>query len=202
MKNIFLITILSMPFALFAQSEHRSLVSGNSLYKDKDYKNAITEYEKVLQLNKKSVKGQYNLGNALYETNKFERAIEHYIAAVENATDDEIKSKAYHNLGNAYAKVNQNKEAVGAYKNSLRINPNDKETKYNLAKTLKKIQPPPPEENKQNNQNEQKEEDKPKEEEPKDEIDRMMDMMDNEDKKTQENKKNPQSRRRKPEKDW
>lgn len=197
MKKILLIAVIALPLTLFAQNEHRSLVEGNSFYKEKDFVKATAEYEKALQVNKSSIKGHYNLGNALYEINNFDKAIEHYLAAVENAKDDNIKAKAFHNLGNAYVKKQQLKEACDAYKNSLRINPKDVETKHNLAQTLKKIQTPPP----PSPQN-QDPKDGENEEKPKDDIDRMMDMMDNEDKKTQENKKNPPSRRRKPEKDW
>jgi Ca-activated chloride channel family protein len=152
----------------------------------------------VLQVNKSSVKGHYNLGNSLYEKNNFDKAIEHYAAAIENTKDEMVKAKAYHNLGNAYARKEKYKEACDAYKSSLRINPTDVETKYNLARSLKKVQLPPPQDNESKNSEEPKNEEDP----PKDEIDRMMDMSENEDKKTQENKKNPPSRRRKPEKDW
>lgn len=198
MKNKLLTVLMAIPVILMAQNEHRSLVVGNSLYKEKDYVKAAAEYEKAIQVNKSAVKANYNLANSLYEKNNFEKAIGHYITAIENTDDDKIKAKAYHNLGNAYVRREQLKEACDAYKSSLRLNPGDVETKHNLAQTLKKIQPPPPPPPPQPNQSEDEE----KEEKPKDDIDRMMDMMENEDKKTQENKKNPPSRRRRPEKDW
>jgi Ca-activated chloride channel homolog len=197
MKNKLLTLLLAFPVILMAQNEHRSLVEGNSLYKEKDYVKSAAEYEKAIQVNKSSVKANYNLANSLYEKNNFEKAIGHYITAIENTDDDKIKAKAYHNLGNAYVRREQLKEACDAYKSSLRLNPGDVETKHNLAQTLKKIQPPPPPPPQQNPPD-----DGEKEEKPKDDIDRMMDMMENEDKKTQENKKNPPSRKRRPEKDW
>jgi Ca-activated chloride channel family protein len=198
MKSIVLTVLISIPVILSAQSEHRSLIEGNMHYRNKNFDLSAVEFEKVLQVNKASVKGHYNLGNSLYEKNNFDKAIEHYAAAIENTKDEMVKAKAYHNLGNAYARKEKYKEACDAYKSSLRINPTDVETKYNLARSLKKVQPPPPQDNESKNSDEPKNEEEP----PKDEIDRMMDMSENEDKKTQENKKNPPSRRRKPEKDW
>lgn len=203
MKKLFLTTIftISSLFMLFAQTEHRGLIQGNSFFQKKDFERASQEYEKVLQVNANSVKGQYNLGNTRYGKQEFDKAIENYKIAAERSDDENVKAKAYHNLGNAYVKKEKFEDAVNAYKNALRLKPDDIDTKYNLAQTMRMIQrnqpPPPQQDNKNENENKP-----PPEDTPKDEIDRMMDMMDNEDKKTQENKKNPSSRKRKPEKDW
>src|SRR5690606_18812830 len=53
--------------------------------------------------------------------------------AAKNATSKEEKHKAFHNIGNILMKENKCQEAVDAYKNALRNNPSDNETRYNLA---------------------------------------------------------------------
>ncbi len=196
-----LFLVLLADYSLYAQSEHRSLINGNSFFQKKDFNKAAVEYEKALQVNKNSVKGLYNLGNTRYETKEFDKAIEYYKAAAETAENDNIKANAYHNLGNAFINKKKYQEAVDAYKNSLRLNPQDIETKYNLAQAMKKIQknqsPPQP-----NNKENEYDFPPPPNETPKDELDRIMEMMDNEDMKTQENKKKQPSKNKKPEKDW
>lgn len=52
------------------------------------------------------------------------------------AKDHTAKARAYHNLGNALYQKGQFKESVEAYKNALRQNPNDLETKRNLTNAL------------------------------------------------------------------
>jgi tetratricopeptide (TPR) repeat protein len=204
-KICYIILLGLLPIqSMLAQDEHRGLIDGNSFFVNKDYDKAAAEYEKIIQVNKNSVKGQYNLGNARYEKQEYEKAVENYKAAIASASDDNTKAKAFHNLGNAFVKKEKYEDAVNAYKSSLRLNPADLDTKHNLAQTLRMIQknqpPPPPQDNKENK--EENNPPPPEEETPKDELDRMMDMMDNEDKKTQEKKQNPPSRKRKPEKDW
>jgi tetratricopeptide (TPR) repeat protein len=186
---------------IFSQDEHRALIQGNEFYNSKDFDQASAEYEKVVQVNKNSVKGQYNLGNSRFQKKEYDKAAENFQVAITNASDDNIKAKAFHNLGNSYFNSKKYKEALDAYKNSLRLNPSDAETKHNMAQTLriiKRQEPPPPPQDNQNSPPPPPKED----EQSKDEIDRMMDMMDEEDKKTQENKKQSPAKRRRPEKDW
>ena len=56
-----------------------------------------------------------------------------YLQAAEVATTKAEKHKAYHNLGNAFYQQKDYKKAVEAYKNALRNDPTDEETRYNLA---------------------------------------------------------------------
>ena len=51
----------------------------------------------------------------------------------DNARNDEELANINHNLGNSLLKENKIDLAIEAYKTSLRINPNDEDTRYNLA---------------------------------------------------------------------
>ena len=54
------------------------------------------------------------------------------IEATKNGTKEE-KHQAFHNIGNALMQNKKCREAVEAYKNALRNNPSDEESRYNLA---------------------------------------------------------------------
>lgn len=128
----------------FAQklAEKEVLIKGNIAYSQKKYKEAQTSYEKSITENNKSLKGNYNLGNAFYNQNKPNEAINHYQKASKLTKEKSDLSSIHHNLGNAYMKQKEYQNAVKAYKNSLKNNPLDDQTRYNyaLAKKMSETQ--------------------------------------------------------------
>ena len=87
-----------------------------------------------------SFEARYNLGNALYKAERFDKAEQtmRQAAADTLRTDDE-RAQAFYNLGNAQFKQQKYKEALESYKQSLRLNPSDQEAKYNYAYTKRLI---------------------------------------------------------------
>lgn len=122
-----------------AQNAHNALRKGDRAYEEQRFEEAEQNYQKALEA-ENSAKGNYNLGNALYEKGQFPEAAKRYEEAASLADDDNIKSDAYRNLGDAYFQQKDYQKSVEAYKNSLRIRPDDLETKYNLSKALRQIQ--------------------------------------------------------------
>jgi Ca-activated chloride channel homolog len=120
---------------LFAQSNEREQIrDGNKLYKEKKYSDAEVKYKKSLGVNKNSVPGNYNLGNAYYRQGKFDEASQQYQSIFSNKDlSDDQKSKAFHNLGNSMLEAKKYPESIEAFKNSLKLNPKDNDTRYNLA---------------------------------------------------------------------
>lgn len=95
------------------------------------------------QRNEKNKEAIYNLGTAQYQQKKFEDAIESFKKSTENySTKSEgidakmMKAASYHNLGNAYLLKQDASNAIEAYKNALKLNPTDLDTKYNLVFAL------------------------------------------------------------------
>ncbi|WP_341220236.1 tetratricopeptide repeat protein [Polaribacter atrinae] len=126
--------ILAQKDSIALQREARKLLrQGNDLYNKKQFTDASVAYQKSLANNTKYDKASYNLGNAFYENNNFKEAVPQYELTAETAKDKFTKAEAYHNIGNAMMEQKQYQPAVDAYKNSLRNNPNDDETRYNLA---------------------------------------------------------------------
>lgn len=105
---------------------------GNNLL-DEDAVSAEMEYRKALSEQPNSVAGSYNLGTSYIKNGNFDEAIYRLEAAAKSATSKAEKHKAYHNIGNVLMQAKKCQEAVDAYKNALRNNPSDDETRYNLA---------------------------------------------------------------------
>lgn len=127
---------------LGAQEHHQWLRKGNKDYKAGEYNAAEEGYRKSLE-KKSTPRGAYNLGNAIYnQPERLEEAVTQYTEAAERSKDKEVKSKAYHNLGNAYFQQQNYEKSLEAYKNALRLNPKDVDTKNNLmlARQLQQVQ--------------------------------------------------------------
>ena len=166
MKKIILLLLVGLITQIsIAQSTHKLLRNGNSAYEKEDYATAAENYYKALENDPSNVKGKFNLGNATYHSEGFDEAVLHFSAAAELAKDDVTKSNAYYNLGNTYFQKAQAEEGKGleesieAYKNSLRLNPNDIDTKKNLALTQRLLQRQQ-QQQKQQQQEQDKEQDK------------------------------------------
>jgi Ca-activated chloride channel homolog len=130
----FLIIALSLFVTkTFSQSEKKAVREGNREFKRSEYMDSEISYRSALDLNPSSFKANFNLGGALYKQQKFEDASKHLEDLASLNLDAKDRAKVYHNLGNALFKQENYGESVEAYKNALRFNPNDMETKYNLS---------------------------------------------------------------------
>lgn len=124
-----------------AQKAERSNVrAGNKLYEQEKFTESEIAYRKSLEVNPRSTEGIYNLGNSLYKQGKFPEAAEQYqqIAGQGEklAQTEEGRarlSQVYHNMGNIFMCGKDYAKAVQAYRQSMRLNPKDDETRYNLA---------------------------------------------------------------------
>lgn len=167
----------------FAQNEKKLILEGNKQYQKKEYSEAEKNYLKALNKNKDSYKGAFNLGTAYYQQGKYQEAAEQFQLLTHRATSKDTLAKAYHNLGNALMKLKKYEESANAYKNALKNNPNDEDTRYNLAyaqQMLKQQQ----QQQKQNKENKDKKDDK----ENKDQKDEQKKDNNDKDKKEQDKK--------------
>lgn len=160
------------------RTARKMLRQGNELYKKQQFTDASVAYQKALGNNSNYDKAAYNLGNALYQNQNFKEAIPQFELTAKTATDKFTKAEAFHNLGNAHMEGKNYAGAVEAFKNSLRNNPSDDETRYNLAVAQKML-------DKQNQQNkDDKNKDKNKDKKDQDKKDQDKDKKD----KDQDNK--------------
>ena len=134
---IFITLLLGIGSASAQKYPERSLVrKGNRDFAKERYDRSIERYTQALEAAPENFEAAYNLGGALYRTEKYEEAAKmlERIAADSTRTDQE-RAEAFYNLGNAQFKQEKYPEALESYKQSLRLNPSDMEAKYNYAYT-------------------------------------------------------------------
>lgn len=132
-KILLFLLFIFLGINLNGQSAHSHLLNGDQLYGFNQFYEAEKVYRKAEEL-QPNVKSSYNLGNALYQQEKYKEAVEAYSRAIDRAKSPKEKSDAYHNLGNAHFNQEAFKESVEAYKNALKNSPKDSETINNLLK--------------------------------------------------------------------
>ncbi|WP_334111888.1 tetratricopeptide repeat protein [Paucihalobacter sp.] len=109
------------------------VAEGNESFQNEDFITAEMAYRKAMSQQSNTVAASYNLGNGFYKEGNFDEALYRHEQAAKDATSKTEKHKAFHNIGNILMQNQLCKEAVEAFKNALRNNPNDDETRYNLA---------------------------------------------------------------------
>ena len=165
-------------FSASAQKAERDYIrKGNRAFKDSVFVDAEVNYRKALEVNPKSSISMYNLGNTLVRQNKVQEAMEQYSAAAKIEKDKSKLAYIFHNIGDIFQTQKDYAKAVEAYKESLRNNPQDDETRYNLALAQKLLK-----DQEQNQQNQDQNQDQNKEQEKKEQ-----------EKKDQENKQDQQN---------
>ncbi|MEM9647100.1 MAG: tetratricopeptide repeat protein [Bacteroidota bacterium] len=112
-----------------------------------DFTTAESEYRRAISKSSDNTVAPFNLGTAYYNRESYGEAFGRFKQAGEKTKEKPSKHKAFHNMGNVFMKKKEYQKAVEAYKESLRNNPNDEETRYNLALAKKML------ENEQDNQN-------------------------------------------------
>ncbi len=133
-KYILLLAVCVLAFAeASAQSDRQFIRNGNRLYRQQNYAKAEIEYRKALSKNPSNPQALYNLGTALLMQQKDSAAVVQLENAAKSETSKPRKAKAWHNIGVACQKHQLFSEAIKAYQESLRNNPTDNETRYNLA---------------------------------------------------------------------
>ncbi len=124
-----------------AQKQEREYIrKGNRQYKDSLFVDAEINYRKALEINPGSTQAYTNLGNALAFQDNFEEAMEQYMNAAKIEKDKDKLAEIYHNAGVLFHAAQDYAKAIEAYKMSLRNNPKDDETRYNLALAQKMLE--------------------------------------------------------------
>ncbi len=193
MYKIFFIGLI---FLIVGQANAQSTRSLNNdgvdLYKEGKYADAEVNFKKSLENSENNFKGNFNLGDAYYKQKRYEEALKSYQKALSESKDKMDKAKVYHNIGNSLLKSKKIKESIEAYKNSLKLNPNDDDTKYNLSYALSML-------NKDKNKNQQnqnkndKNKDKKNKDQNKNDQNNKNQQNKNKDQKQQQDKQNQQN---------
>ena len=195
-KTYITLLFLLVASSAFAQKTERDyLRSGNKLYNDSLFIKAEVDYRKALEINPKSTDAMFNLGNSLLMQQKAKEAMEQFESASKVEKDKDKLAQIYHNMGVILQSSKQYPQCIEAYKESLRNNPKDDETRYNLALAQKLLKD-------QQNQNQQQQQQN-KDEMSKENAQQLLNAVMQDEKNVQDKvKKQLQIQGKKLDKDW
>jgi tetratricopeptide (TPR) repeat protein len=130
---IVLLFLICFSDPALAQADKKFIRQGNRVYEKDKFPESEIYYRKALDKNKGSGDAVFNSGDALYKQKKYEDAGKQFIESHRMNEDKDKKSSSLYNLGNSLLMANKLQESIEAYKNSLRLKPDNAEAKYNLA---------------------------------------------------------------------
>ncbi len=189
MKKLIIIPVLALICTLsFGQKDNPFIRKGNKLYDKGKFKEAEIDYRKAMEMVPASAKSTFNLGNSLYRQENYEEAERNFInaAGLLKPADQAARAGAFHNLGNTYLKAEKYRESVEAYKQALRLNPDDEDTRYNLAYAQRKLMQQQQQQQQQQQNNDKKDNKDEKNQQP------QQDQSDQQDQKEQQQQQKPQ----------
>lgn len=162
MKRLLIYILLFASFLTFAQKKEKDLTlpEGNEAFAEKNYADAEANFRISQSKFPKKAVASYNLGNAIYRQKQVAEAKYQFAKAIKVAKSKSEKHEAFHNLGNCLMTEKEYEAAVEAYKNALRNNPNDEQTRYNFALAKKMLENNPPKSEDDKNKNKDKNKDK------------------------------------------
>ena len=159
-RSVGTLLLLSVGISAMAQTDRDYIRRGNRLMRDSVYDKAQVEYQKAIEKDNTNPISHFNLGNALLYQNKAEDAMKEYETAARLEKDKTRLAQIYHNMGVLLQSAKQFDKAVACYRNSLRNDPTNNETRYNYALSLFQLK---------KNQNQQDQQDQQKDDKGKDE---------------------------------
>jgi Ca-activated chloride channel family protein len=201
-----------------AQKTNADIRKGNQLYKQKNYEASKEAYNKALAENPKDPTANYNMGNASFRSEKHDDAVQLYDNTIANSTDKPVQEKAFYNKGVAFSKEKKLQESIDAWKQSLKLDPNDNDARENLQKAmleLKKQQQQQQQQNKDKKDDKKKDQQKqPKEQQQqqqqqqpqsklnKQQVEQLLKALEQREKEIQQKMQKGTASPNKPEKDW
>lgn len=129
-----LVLILSLLLSPVVAQNARQLVrQGNKQFRLGNAAESEVSYRKAVEKDARNPQANYNLGNALMLQRKDSLAITQFEKAAKQETNPLRRAQAFHNMGVVCQQHQMFGEAIEAYKEALRNNPTDDQTRYNLA---------------------------------------------------------------------
>ena len=151
---------------LLGQEEREYIRKGNRLYKKGEFAGSEGMYRRAQSQERSTWDSGFNLGDALYKQGRFGEAAEEFNRAATGSSDDSLKqAQSFYNLGNSLLKDQKFEESIKAYINSLMLDPENPEAKYNLAYAQDQLKK---QEEQQQQQKDQQQDQNKKDEEKKD----------------------------------
>ena len=167
------ISLLFLVICAHAQNPNKLIRQGNNAYADSSFTNAEEHYREALADNQDAFNAAFNLADAIYKQGSYEESSALFQGLTAKAESKTEKAMAYHNLGNSLLQEQKLDESIEAYKNALRNNPSDADTKHNLAfaQRMKQQQEQNKEEEQQQEEQQEQQEEQQEQQEKEDQQD-------------------------------
>lgn len=163
--------------------ERKCVRDGNEYYNENNFAKSIERYQKALEHDPNSFEAKFDLGSALYRSERYEEAEKTLLPLLENKSLSEAaRGEVAYNLGNTQFAQQKYKEALSSYRQAMRCNPNDEDAKFNYAFTKRLIQQ---QEQQQQQQNQDQNQDQNK--------DNKDNQQDNQNQQNEQNQQQPQN---------
>lgn len=156
MRFIVVIAFLFSSAQLYSQLWKDSLEAARKAYKDEKYIDALKYYRSAQNNAPENIDFSDEIGQTAYKARQFEVAEKIYRQNADKKQTGKHQANSWHNVGNSLMKKQDYSGAVEAYKESLRLNPTDEETRYNLSEAIRKLKQSKQENNKGQDQNKDK----------------------------------------------
>lgn len=153
MRLFVIIAFIFSSSQLFGQLWRDSLEAARKAYDDEKYIEALKYYRSAQNNAPENIDFSDEIGQTAYKARQFEIAEKIYRQNANNKKSPQQQANSWHNVGNSLMKKEDYSGAVEAYKESLRLNPTDDETRYNLSEAIRKLKQTKQKENKGNKQN-------------------------------------------------
>jgi tetratricopeptide (TPR) repeat protein len=136
------ISILGLSLNLMSQEEvaRDHVRIGNDLYAEENLEDAEIKYRKAIEARSDFYSARYNLANVEYRKGNFEQAQSLYGELSMIVEDSIEKAELFYNMGNCLLEQEDFKKAYEMFKQSLKLNPKDKDAKYNLLHARSKLE--------------------------------------------------------------
>jgi hypothetical protein len=148
--TLFIVALCTIDSATAQLLPERQLVrSGNEAFKNKEFDKSLELYNEALEVAPECYEATYNRANAYYHTmlgadiqdttKSWEQSNSYYEDMANNTRySKEQRAEALRNIGESLMTQQSHEAALNAFRESLLLNPNDQETKYNyvLAKRI------------------------------------------------------------------
>ncbi len=184
-------TFINLP--IYSQEERKYIRQGVKDYNENSYEQAELKFRKANELNTSSFEAAFNTGNALYKQGKTEDAEQKYTTLTEKEKSDSKKADLYYNLGNTYLKSQDYQKGIEAYKNALRLRPEDDDARYNLTWALNKLEEQQQQQNQNQEQNQEQNQDQDQEQNQEQDQQQNQDKEENQEQNKQDEQNNQEN---------
>lgn len=122
------------------RQDNGAVRKGVKAYEKGDYEAAAHAFNQALKSNPDNELAAFDLGNVHYRAQVWDAARQHYERLGQKSATPALRQNAFYNQGNVYLNQQQYDKAIEAYKQAVRLDPQDAEARYNLNYALEKKQ--------------------------------------------------------------